>query len=378
MTAGVPVEVQQRLRQAKEENGFALAVTLLALLALTAISTAGFLLSHTDLRVSQNHRSSVDAFYMADAGLANYLARGNVSTDTQVYHFPSGSTYVWGEPLVDVNDASALWRVLSRSAYTRLDGLGASRMLSRTVLEAPAPFNLYAAVIAPGGLNKNGAAGLVSGFDAATPADCSIGGTQNVAGLVVPPGGLSARGLLNARSPSSPPGAPPTRGFAGNPGVDSSQVAMAMLQATKIPWQSLITGNYVGFDYVVSQTGYPSFRTQVPQGDWPVILVDQPGYRMNPTMSGRGTLIVLNDLALSGNLQWDGIILVGDDVTSNGRQTVRGAVVAGLNLMLNQSTVKPVQANGNWDFQYHSCNIRLALGGLGPVVEEPGTWSEVM
>ncbi len=371
------MEVRQRRSQRHDQNGFALAATLLALLALTAISTAGFLLSHTDLRVSENHRSSVDAFYMADAGLANYLARGNVSTDTQVYHFPSGSTYVWGERLVGVDDASALWRVLSRGAYTRPDGLGATRMLSRTVLEAPAPFNLYAAVVAPGGLNKNGAAGLVSGMDAATPADCSIGGTQDVAGLVVPPGGLRTRGLLNARTPSST-SATQTRGFAGNPAVDSSSIAMAMLQATKIPWQSLISGNYVGFDYVVSQTGYPSFRSQVAPGDWPVILIDQPGYQMNPTMSGRGTLVVLNDVTLSGNLQWDGLILVGDDVTSNGKQKVRGAVVAGLNLLLNQASANPVQANGNWDLQYHSCNIQLALRGLGPMVEEPGTWSEIM
>jgi hypothetical protein len=364
--------------QRHDQGGFALATTLLALLALTAISTAGFLLSHTDLRVSENHRSSVDAFYMADAGLANYLAWGHVSTDTQVYTFPPGSTYVWGEPLVRVDNASALWRVLSRGTYTQADGLGATRTLSRTVLEAPAPFNLFAAVVAPGGLQKNGAAGLVSGIDAATPADCSIGGTQNVAGLVVPPGGLQTRGLLNASSIAPASGAPPTRGFAGNPAVDSSSVAMAMLQATKIPWQSLISGNYVGFDYVVSQTGYPRFRSQVAQGDWPVILIDQPGYQMDPTMSGRGTLIVLNDIALGGNLQWDGLILVGDDVTSNGSQTVRGAVVSGLNLLLNQASVNPVQANGNWDFQYHSCNIRLALRGLGPMVEEPGTWSEEM
>ena len=372
------MEARQRHRQRQDQDGFALAATLLALFALTAIATAGFLVSHTDLQVSENHRSSVDAFYMADAGLANYLARGNVSTDTQVYTFSSGSTYVWGERLVGVDDASALWRVLSRSAYTQPDGLGATRMVSTSVFEGPAPFNLYAAVVAPGGLNKNGAAGLVSGIDAATPADCSIGGTQNVAGLVVPPGGLEARGLLDASRLSSTSGAQPTRGFAGNPAVDSSRVAMAMLQATQIPWQSLISGQYVGFDYVVSQTGYPNFRSQVAQGDWPVILVDQPGYRMSPRMSGRGTLIVLNDLTLSGNLQWDGLILVGDDVTSDGRQTVRGAVVSGLNLLLGQPAVDPVQANGNWNFQYHSCNIRLALRGLGPMVEEPSTWAEIM
>lgn len=376
MTAGVPVEARQRVTQGKEENGFALAATLLALLALTAISTAGFLFSHTDLRVSQNHRSGIDAFYMADAGLANYLARGRVSTDTQVYNFSAGSTLVWGERLVGVDDAGALWRVLSRSSYTDPDGLGATRLLSKTVLASPAPFNLYAAVVAPGGLDKNGVAGIVSGVDAATPADCSTGGMQNVAGLVVPSGGLQLGGLSAGSLGTT--GGTGTRGFAGNPAVDSSSVAMAMLQQTNIPWQSLISGNYVGFDYVVSQNGYPSFRSQVAPGDWPVILIDQPGYQLTPAMSGRGTLIALNDVSLSGNLHWDGLILVGDDLTSNGQQTVRGAVVAGLNLLLQQSPVSPLQANGNWDFQYHSCNIRLALRGLGPIVEEPGTWSEVM
>jgi hypothetical protein len=153
---------------------------------------------------------------------------------------------------------------------------------------------------------------------------------------------------------------------------------MAMLQQTQIPWRSLISGTFVGFDYVVSQTGYPSFQSQVAPGELPVILIDQPAYQMSQSMSGRGTLIVLNDLTLNGNLQWDGLILVGDQVISNGRQTVRGAVVTGLNLLLGQQSVKPVNGNGNWDFQYHSCNIRLALRGLGPMVEEPGTWAEVM
>jgi hypothetical protein len=360
---------------ARDNSGFALATVLLALLALTAISTAGFLLSRTDLRISENHRSSIEAFYMADAGLADYLAQGNVSTDTQIYTFPSGSASVWGEHLVDIDDASALWRVLSKGIYTRADGLGASRTLRKMVLEGPAPLNLYAAVVAPGGLTKSGAAGLVSGMDAATPADCSIGGMQNVAGLVVPPGGLHTSGPSNLAATNS---SGQTHGFVGNPGVDSSSVAMAMLQQTQIPWQSLISGNYVGFDYVVSQTGYPSFRSQVAPGDWPVILIDQPTYQLSQPMSGRGTLVVLNDLTLNGNLQWDGLILVGDQVISNGKQTVRGAVVTGLNLLLGQNSVKPVRGNGNWDYQYHSCNIRLALRGLGPMIEEPGTWAEVM
>ncbi|MGH7540692.1 MAG: hypothetical protein ACRELC_06820, partial [Gemmatimonadota bacterium] len=170
-------------------------------------------------------------------------------------------------------------------------------------------------------------------------------------------------------------GGPP--GFAGNPAIDSTKTAGQMLADLGINWQGMLDGSYAQADFIVSQTGYPNFGTQVASNEWPLILIDQPSYQINPGGSGRGTIVAQGDLVFNGSVDWDGLVLVGGQLTSNGLQHVHGAVVTGLNTQLGQSPSATDLGNGNWDYQYHSCNVLNALKGIGWPVEEPGTWSEV-
>ena len=86
--------------------------------------------------------------------------------------------------------------------------------------------------------------------------------------------------------------------------------------------------------------------------------------------SGRGLLIVRNDMTISGALQWDGIILVGGTLTSNGNNSVNGAVVTGLNVLIGENPGVSDVGNGTKTYRYDSCNVAEAgrrFAGLAPL-----------
>lgn len=344
-------------------------MALLVLMALSGLAMAGHLVSTTDYRINQNHTASLRAFYLADRGFSDFLARGKVRTDTSVYTYGGGTASVILEPLLTVDDSSNLYILTSVGRHAPPEGGLAVRTLSAAVIRKAAGFRVNAALTAAGGLEKNGNAGSVSGLDAATPADCPVGGTEDVAGLAVPPGGFSQNGNGKGKGSGS--------GFVGNPGIDSTQTAVALLGGTHIDWQGLLDESFAQADYVLSRDGFPDFGS-LGADEWPLILIDQASFSMTPPQSGRGTLVVQGDLTLNGNVRWDGLILVGDELESNGLQHVAGAVVTGLNLLLGQTAEESNLGNGNWDYRYHSCNVLAALKAIGSLIEEPGTWFEKM
>jgi hypothetical protein len=93
-------------------------------------------------------------------------------------------------------------------------------------------------------------------------------------------------------------------------------------------------------------------------------------------------LIVTGSLTMSGAFAWDGIILVGKRMKSNGNNNVYGAVATGLNVLLGQTvagvdSVYPTDlGNGTKVFQYNSCNVLKAGKKLAYLRMLPNTWWE--
>lgn len=355
-----------------DQQGYILLATLLVLLGLTAVAAAGFLLSRADYEVNQSHRASTQAFYVADAGLERYLGSGRIWPDTMTYGHPEGEARVWATKIVEVDTIADLYRIRSRGRHTPAEGGVAERTLTTVAILRTAPFNLNSAFTAPPGLDKQGVSGTLSGYDAANYADCGLGGPQDKAGVQVPPGGLSVSGGGKKGGGGDPPG------FEGDPAVDDSQTAMQILLATGIDWAAMTSGGYAEADYVYSEDGYPNFSNDVGSDEWPMLVIDQDEFEVQPVHSGRGTLVVYGDLAIEGSFHWDGIILVGGQITSNGGNTVEGAVVGGLNMLLGETVDEVQLGNGTWEYRYHSCNVINALKGIGAPVEEPGTWAEAI
>jgi hypothetical protein len=148
-----------------------------------------------------------------------------------------------------------------------------------------------------------------------------------------------------------------------------------------IDWNAIVNNNAISaqFDLPASGTGFPTsawFAADTTR--FPTIIVrNGPDPETEYVLSafGRGMLIVFGSLRLNGNTAgWDGIILVGGRLRSNGTNQVRGATVTGLNMKLgfNLGENELTDLNGTKAFHYHSCYVRRALqsvssGGLTTV-----------
>ena len=141
-----------------------------------------------------------------------------------------------------------------------------------------------------------------------------------------------------------------------------------MAESVKIDWAGLSGGTALTPDITIPPGAWPSFSNP---NYWPTILVKGdfalPG-------NGQGTLIVTGSLTISGNITWDGVLLVGDNLTSNGNNVVNGATVTGLNVKLGATLPQGDVGNGTKSFNYNSCNVAKAMAGMGQLVGYSNAW----
>ncbi|MFQ5889700.1 MAG: hypothetical protein ACE5JR_06570 [Gemmatimonadota bacterium] len=388
-----------RETQPSREGGFALLVSLLVLVGLTALATAGFLLSDADYRVSGNHQASAYADQVANAGLYEYLGSQAPGTDTLTYAFTNGTATVWGEPFLSVAVGQTLYQITSVGTYAPPVGGVSTRTVRTIAIASPGLFSPLAAFTSSAGILKDGTSGIISGHDDATPADCPSAPAPSVAGVTVPPGGYTQSGGGGGGKKGGGKGEDLVP--KGDPNIDDSKSGLQLLQDSGIDWEGIVDGTAVTPDYTIPPNSWPDFGS-LPADEWPVIYIDNPSsvYEVEQTqatgpLNGRGTLIVRGDLTFTGNnnkdqwvqnnldpLHWDGLILVGGAYRSNGYSEIEGALVTGLNLLLGESTNVSDLGNGNKTIKYNSCNVRDARQWMtsGPLQysEMPGTWFESM
>ncbi len=352
-------------------------IVLIVLVGLTVLATGGMMLTTTQIRMSENTEAGTYAFYVADGGLSEFLGTDSINgTDTVTYTYTQGTATVWGEKLLNVTTDSTrvLYRIISQGTYGSPGTGQTTRTVSVVAIQSDGefPFTFGAAITAPTGLTKSGAAGILSGFNAADSTQCADPGAPDVAGVSVPQVPGYTQTNLNVNPDSVPE---------GNPEILEGPDGLSMLDSLGIDWAAMLAGSVVPPDYVVPPDAYPFSQYSDP-GGWPVIIVDADYYLLNTwKQSGRGLLIVRGDLELKSSFVWDGVVLVGGELQTSGGVAVNGAVVAGLNIMVGDTTVTQTYlGNGNLQIQYNSCHIESAFGFYsGPTLaEEPGTWSESM
>lgn len=343
------------------ERGFALVATLVALTGLTVLAAGGWYLSDAERRTADAFQRSVDAFYVAQAGLSRFLdEHRGVPSSSRTYAFAGGEARVEARPLAFDGDDREVYLVESEG---RVDGGGTRRVSRLTVLDplvAKAPGTL----ISGAGVIKNGSSGTIDGADGSNPNDCRVGGQPTGPGLYVKDDGQPGYSTV----PSSVP--------EGDPPVQELSDPLAPLG---LDWQSVVDGRRLIPDYTVPSDGWPNFSSLDPDA-YPVIYADDPGgFSVGGSDDGRGLLVVRGDLEMNGSFRWDGLILVGGAIISDGRQHIAGSVVTGLNATLDPP--EPVAdtdlGNGNMTFGYDACEIWKASRAAGVLVERASTWSEV-
>jgi hypothetical protein len=375
--------MSQRTRRPRLDSrpGFALPMSILVIIVLTAGLAAGFSATNSEISTNAAQRAQSRAYTFAQAGLEQFMARRNqagfctgcvadpaaAAADSEYTRVTFSGGYadvvaVKVRPYID-QATPAIYFIRSKGVdqSIKLSGAGMNVFAERAVGMYAAWNTMNMQVLAAwtslSGLNKNGT-GVISGID-------NCGQKADVAGATVPKGDLHVQG-----GSFDPTGTPP---------VDTSNTFTQLKDKIKIDWDGIVNNNAIQADFTVPGTGFPDISWFNANPDaWPVIRVYTNGFAL--PNRGRGTIIADSNFVISGSNMWDGIVLVGGQLTSNGNNTTAGATLSGLNFMIggtpSTSSVDDANANGQKTYVYDSCNVENATKGMRLYIAMPNTWMD--
>ena len=354
-------------------RGATLPLTILVI-ALLGVSVAiAYLRLSTERRTTGDARAQLNAFAVAESGLARYMSLVSAKpaaspADITYNDLPGGTAVVTVRMLRESTTTllPAVYVVSSRGTNTTAKRYSsvtapAERTVATYALWTPAPFDLNGAYTSLSGMLQNGAgSGALSGVDHCT----ATGGSQpNIPGVAVPNGTYSGS---TAPIDGNPDDTPQEIGTPGTAGTAKDEV--------DIDWAGIVAGTMLPPDYTL-----PTWPTAAQMNSWPVIKASGANADLVLPASGKGILIVTGNLTINGAvppLQWDGLILVGGDIVSNGAVNVYGAVITGLNIKLGIAVPQQTIGNGTKTFQYDSCNLARALGHIGSLQRVRNGWTD--
>jgi hypothetical protein len=365
----------------RTRRGFALPMTILVTVVLSAALTAAFLATASETTTNISIRGQSRAFMVAQMALERYLQAPDTMTtcptcdtlrttplvETYAKAVDSDSAYITVTRIRHQSGRTipAVYFIQSRGVDKRfklggrLSGIDAERSVGLYAQWNTNTMQVLSAWTSLTGLQKVGTAGLLSGID-----EC--GQMPTIAGTAVGKGDLDYKGH--------------TSWAQGSPPIDTSKTPAELAASMQIDWNSIINGNSIVPDFTVPDQAFPEAGWFVSDTTrWPIIRIKTPFILPH---KGRGLLIIDGDFTIDGSNMWDGIILVGGKLTSNGNNTVAGAVVSGLNVLLpnappiDASTFNDSQANGNKTYQYNSCKVARATKALQRYRVLANTWAD--
>ncbi len=349
-----------RRRVGGPRQGIALVLALVLVVILSVAAASALAMVGSERRVVEDHESAAEAHVLARSAYNQFVANPTgflvsftpatfVGPDSVQFTFSDGYAWVSVQRVrPSVSGSLPLFIVRSRAVRTSNRPVHipvAERVFAQYAQWQDLDMPAQAAWTSLSGLVKNGGTGTISGTD-----NCSS--SSPVAGVAVP----NNPGYTQSGGSSVPSGSPNIL----NMGTQAQANGMV-----GIDWATILGGMSLSADVVIPGT-WPSFSNT---SYWPVIYVDQASTFALPS-SGRGMLIVRNNMTLGGSLTWDGIILVGGTLVSNGNNTIKGALVTGLNVLLGQAVGVSDLGNGTKIIKYDSCNVASATDrfqGLAPI-----------
>ena len=366
----------------RSRGGFALPLVILVLLILVGALAAGFGMLSSERGADDASVQAQAAAALAETGLQQGLrnrpglglsAVPPAGTESTRVMLTGGYADIVTTTLRAAVGTSvpALYLVRARGVRTVTGTAGtgnAIAMASAFATFQAMTMTVQSAMTGINGIKKTGASGDISGVDQCPIASGGTGAT--VAAVAVP----DFPGYSGSLAP-----------LTGSPKVKSLG-ATAAVASTTVPfdWSDIVSGSAITPDFLSTSAGvgFPTtaWFTANPTR-YPTIIVNNgpsPNVEFVLTTFGRGLLIVYGDLRLNGNTAgWDGIIITGGKITSNGTNQVSGATITGLNVKLGYSvTASDVDdLNGTKKYLYNSCNVRSALTSLGALRVYQNTWA---
>lgn len=371
-------------------RGFALPMVILVMFVLVGAIAAGFAMISSERSSDDSSMQAQSAAALAEIGLQqglrNRLALGlpavppTAGDSVRVTDLDGGYADVVTRLLRPgdlTTGVPALYYVRSRGVDTSATFPGGGRAVAMAA--AFATFTAMkmvtlASVTSINGLRKSGGSGYVSGIDACTG--------DTIAAVAVPASpGFTANGASEAARANV------LETLIGSPQVDT--IGSDPTDAgTGLPfdWSDIVYGGAIQATITIPNGGNPStyFPTGAAWNAYPTIVVRNgptggTPISLGPGHSGKGLLIVFGDLITNGNFSWDGVIVVGSQLTMKGTEDVRGAVATGLNaklgLPVGESDLGVDELAGNTKLQYNSCLVTSAMTALGSLRAYQNTWA---
>ena len=363
------------MRPSHVRRGATLPMVMLVIAVLSIALAATYTLNATEARLGSDQSEQLEALTIAESGRHRFLVdRAGLGFTAVPPGGPTGTpefvniAYPGGFAEVtltrirpQVNQMPPVYLLRSRGVRTAGILQGNTPRAERTVAQYmywdAAPINVLAGWTALTGIQKNGSSGLLSGVDSNTGLNGCPPGLGTVAGVAVP----TSPGLTGD----------PTAAV-GNPPIKLLGDVNATKGAVDIDWAGIVNQTAdLTYDVIIPGGVWPSFADP---NYWPTILVNG---NLSLSTVGRGTLIVTGTLTMSGGgALWDGVVLVGNTLISNGNGEVHGATITGLNILLGLPV--PIQdiGNGNKTYEFNSCNTARALRSQAKLRPFPNTWMD--
>lgn len=361
----------------QNEEGFALAATVLALIVVGALVTGSFFAANQESRIGHSSKFATDAFLAAERGINEVLGTFTlpdyddiaVDEDTVLVDTVT-SGGVRAETIVRVrnidNDlffVEATGRVLDGGNLG-----GATRRTGMVIRRATLDFGVKSALKTFGGLNVSGNA-AVDGRDK-SPAGWSDCPTSpgDKAGILA-----KDTSTVEVAKPQNVNGIPAVDEDSTLSGTDFLDYGaldyekLAALATVQIPAGTTVKD--LGPTYIASADstvcntsdprnwGAPDNANDPCHLHFPVIHA-QGDLHMNANDSGQGILLVDGDLHINGNFSFSGVVIVrGVLDNGSGGSHVQGTVLVYTDGVLGD----PYQYNGNPLIQYSSCGVDRAV-----------------
>jgi hypothetical protein len=362
------------MRSLVSRRGATLPMVILLITVMTIALAAAYTLNGTEISIGDDYSEQVAALALAESGRHRFLIDraglgfvvdppGALEVDT--------IPYADGQAIVtltrirpQVQQLPPLYLLTSRGMRTVATKGGAppaERTVGQYVFWDAAPINVLAGWTSLSGVIKNGL------------------NPNSISGVDQSPGGATCPPLM---TPIAAVAVPTVPGFTGNigsltgtPQVASLGDANATKGAVDIDWAGILNNTAdLTYDIVIPGGTMPTtaFFTANPNY-WPTIKITG-NYTLQS--NGRGTLIVTGNLIMQNNAVWDGVVLVGGTLTSNGLTGVSGAVVTGLNVLVGQVVPATDVGNGDKAYRFNSCNAAKALKTQAKLRPLPNTWMD--
>jgi hypothetical protein len=369
------------MRTHSSRPGFALPVVILALFILVGALAGGFAALRGENAADDSTLQAQSAAALAESGLQQALTN---RTSMGLAAIPTGSdsarvTLTGG--YVDVittrlrapvsGGAPGVYYIRTRGVRTStgVANIGNSvAMASAIATYNTVNLTVKSSMTGINGIKKAGSSGLISGHDV-------CGAKASLPGVAVPADpGIDGTGKWETSLEGSVK--------ADTIGATPEQIA----DSVGIDWDAIVNHGAISatYDLPASGIGFPNdaWFTANPTS-WPTIIVrngPDPTTSFALPADGRGMLIIFGDLNLNGSSAgWDGLILVGGRLTSNGANEVQGATITGLNVQLGYTVEDNDvnELNGTKKYLYNSCHVGSALqqSGGSTLRQVNSTWA---